>query len=51
MWNRDNLMKEIDQFEGALTHLRACLERGDREELEAMFRLSTQRRAVFDKKQ
>ena len=51
LWNRDNLMKEIDQFEGALTHLRACLERGDREELEAMFRLSTQRRAVFDKKQ
>ena len=51
LWNRDNLMKEIDQFEGALTRLRACLENGDREGLEAMFRLSTQRRAVFDKKQ
>ena len=36
LWNRDNL--------------RSALAAGDREKLEEMFRLSTQRRAAFDKK-
>lgn len=48
--NRDNLTAEIDQFTAALTQLRGYLEAGDAAGLEAMFRLSSQRRAAFDKK-
>ena len=50
LWNRDNLISEIDQFDTALGTLRSALAAGDREKLEEMFRLSTQRRAAFDKK-
>ena len=50
LWNRDNLISEIDQFDAALGALRSALVAGDREKLEEMFRLSTQRRAAFDKK-
>ena len=50
LWNRDNLIEEIDQFDGALAQLRAALVAGDREGLEEMFRLSTRRRSMFDKK-
>lgn len=50
LWNRDNLISEIDQFDAALGALRSALAAGDREKLEEMFRLSTRRRAAFDKK-
>ena len=50
LWNRDSLISEIDQFDAALGALRSALVAGDREKLEEMFRLSTQRRAAFDKK-
>ena len=50
LWNRKNLIEEIDQFDGALAQLRAALVAGDRKGLEDMFRLSTQRRGMFDKK-
>ena len=50
LWNKENLIAEIDQFDEALHQLRSALEAGDREGLEEMFRLSTQRRAAFDKK-
>ena len=50
LWNRDNLISEIDQFDAALGTLRSALAAGDREKLEEMFRLSTRRRAAFDKK-
>ena len=50
LWNKENLIAEIDQFDEALHPLRSALEAGDREGLEEMFRLSTQRRAAFDKK-
>ena len=50
LWNRDNLISESDQFDAALGALRSALAAGDREKLEEMFRLSTQRRAAFDKK-
>lgn len=50
LWNKQNLIAEIDQFDAALARLRTALEQGDREQLEQMFRLSTQRRAAFDKK-
>ncbi len=50
LWNRENLISEIDQFDAALGALRNALVAGDREKLEEMFRLSTRRRAAFDKK-
>ena len=51
LWNRDNLIGEIDMFDAALQKLRGYLAGGNREGLEEMFRLSTVRRAMFDKKQ
>ena len=51
LWNRDNLIGEIDMFDAALQKLRGFLADGDRAGLEEMFRLSTVRRAAFDKKQ
>ena len=49
LWNRENLIAEIDQFGAALGQLRQALADGDRAALEEMFRLSTRRRARFDK--
>ena len=46
----ENLIAEIDQFDSALDQLRDALVADDRDKLEEMFRLSTQRRAAFDKK-
>ena len=50
LWNKENLIAEIDQFDSALDQLRDALVADDRDKLEEMFRLSTQRRAAFDKK-
>ena len=50
LWNRDNLIGEIDMFDAALLKLRGCLVDGDRAGLEELFRLSSARRALFDKK-
>ncbi|MGN0707638.1 MAG: prephenate dehydrogenase [Faecalibacterium sp.] len=50
LWNKQNLINEIDQFNGALQEMRQALVDNDREHLEEMFRLSTQRRAAFDQK-
>ena len=50
LWNKENLIAEIDQFDSALDQLRDALVTDDRDKLEEMFRLSTQRRAAFDKK-
>ena len=50
LWNKENLISEIDQFDAALQQMRAALVADDRNRLEEMFRLSTQRRAAFDKK-
>ena len=50
LWNKDNLIGEIDMFSAALDRLRDRLAAGDREGLEEMFRLSTKRREAFDKK-
>lgn len=47
--NRDNLTAEIDQFSAALTRLKEYLAAGDAAGLEAMFALSTERRAAFDR--
>lgn len=50
LWNKENLIAEIDQFDAALCQMRNALVASDRDKLEEMFRLSTQRRAAFDKK-
>ena len=50
LWNKQNLISEIDQFDAALQEMRSALVADDRNRLEEMFRLSTQRRAAFDKK-
>ena len=47
---QENLISEIDQFDAALCEMRNALVADDRDKLEEMFRLSTQRRAAFDKK-
>lgn len=50
LWNKDNLIDEIELFSGALTELKEKLVADDRAGLEEMFRLSTARRAAFDKR-
>ena len=50
LWNKDNLISEIDKFSDALATMRQKLVDDDREGLEEMFRLSTERRKAFDKK-
>ena len=50
LWNKDNLISEIDMFDSALQDMRERLVNDDREGLEEMFRLSTKRREAFDKK-
>ena len=50
LWNRDNLISEIDMFSDALQDMRQKLVDDDRDGLQEMFRLSTKRREAFDKK-
>lgn len=50
LWNKDNLISEIDMFSSALQDMRQKLVDDDREGLQEMFRLSTRRREAFDKK-
>lgn len=49
LWNKDNLVAEIDQFDASLQKMKQLLMDSDKEGLEEMFRLSTQRRTAFDK--
>ena len=50
LWNKDNLISEIDMFSDALQDMRQKLVEDDRDGLQEMFRLSTKRREAFDKK-
>lgn len=50
LWNKDNLISEIDMFTNALLNMRQKLVDDDRDGLEEMFRLSTKRREAFDKR-
>lgn len=50
LWNKDNLISEIDMFTNALLNMRQKLVDDDRDCLEEMFRLSTKRREAFDKR-
>lgn len=47
--NREALLREMEQFRGAFDKLYERIQRGDREGLRAMMRLSTERRKRFDK--
>lgn len=47
--NRDILLGEMDRFRDAFEHLYATVRDGDREEMREMMRVSTARRALFDK--
>lgn len=49
--NRDALLHEMQQFRQSFDRLYACLEQNDREGMREMMRLSTARRARFDKNQ
>lgn len=47
--NKEELLRQIDLFSGQLGRLRAAIENDDTEALKEMMRLSTERRAYFDK--
>ena len=48
--NKEALLNDIDRFTEELTEIRGLLEKDDREGLKDKMRLSTQRRAAFNKK-
>ena len=48
--NKDMLLDSMDKILTEFTRLRTCLEHGDRETMRQMMRVSTERRAFFDKK-
>lgn len=50
LWNKDNLISQIDQFGLAMHAIKQAMENDDREKLEQLFRLSTKRREMFDKR-
>ena len=47
--NKDMLLDSMDKFLTEFTRLRTCLEHGGRETMRQMMRVSTERRAFFDK--
>lgn len=49
--NKENLIAEIDQFAASLEGLKRALADGDEAELKRLFRQSTARRRLFDKKE
>ena len=49
MMNREPLLKQMDTFLKELTDFRELLVRGDVEGMRAKMRLSTERRALFNK--
>ena len=48
--NRDALIEQMDTFSAEFAKLRAFIADGKRDEMRAMMRASTERRALFDKK-
>ena len=50
MMNREPLLKNMDTFLKELTEFREMLAKGDVEGMRAKMRLSTERRAMFDRK-
>ena len=50
LMNRTALLRQMDRFSEAFSRLRQALSDEDRETMREMMRVSTQRRALFDKK-
>ena len=50
LWNREELLSQMDLFIAHFAKLRDALAQGDEETLKSMMRLSTERRRYFDKK-
>jgi prephenate dehydrogenase len=48
--NRDVLLEQMDMFMAKFAELRAMISEDDADGMREMMRLSTQRRALFDKK-
>lgn len=48
--NRDALLKEMEKYKNTFDHLYNCVKENNREELRSMMRISTERRAEFNKK-
>lgn len=48
--NKETLLEQMDKFLSEFGKLRETLENGDRETMREMMRISTERRALFDKK-
>lgn len=51
LWNREELLSQMDLFIAHFAKLRDALAQGDEETMKSMMRLSTERRRYFDKKQ
>ena len=49
MMNREPLLRQMDTFLAELQNFRELLAKGDTEGMRAKMRLSTERRAMFDK--
>ncbi len=49
--NRDALLREMEKYRKTFDHMYDCVKNSDREELRSMMRISTERRAQFNKKQ
>ncbi len=49
LWNREELLRQMDSFAETFGKLRALLDESDREGMREMMRYSTQRRTLFDK--
>lgn len=49
LWNREALLAQMEVFEKTFDRLRGMLERGDRDGMREMMRISTRRRTLFDK--
>lgn len=48
--NKETLLEQMDKFLAEFSKLRQTLEKGDRDTMREMMRISTARRALFDKK-
>ncbi len=48
--NREALLKEMEKYKNAFNHLYECVKNNDREEMRSMMRISTERRAEFNKR-
>lgn len=48
--NREALLKEMEKYRNTFDHLYECIKNNDREEMRSMMRISTERRAEFNKR-